>query len=264
MHHVGPLAAHVAPWAVLAMGSAAVAAVLVGSVLAPREAAAPVVMLSGRPADVARLDENTIAFCSELHTRVLPHGFFATLGSRFLGVYYRSFADSPHAVALIATVDGYPVGFLVGSSRARAHRQWVLRHCGFRLAVAGAVALLAHPRAAIRFARTRISQYRRRLLARGGDAGGGAGPVRDVAVLNHVAVLPGTRGVGAGRALVAAFESEARAGGAQTAYLTTLASEEGAGAFYEVLSWEPGPVRPTADGTRMQEWSKPLDSGVPA
>lgn len=195
-----------------------------------------------------------------MHASALPHGFFVSLGPRFLRRYYRSFTDSPHAVALVACVDGHPVGFLVGPVRARAHRRWVLRNRGLGLALSGVAALSVRPGLAAQFARTRFARYLK-ALGRRTDAEVPAcdAPDGDVAVLSHVAVLPGARHTGSGSALVTSFERAAREAGAPVAHLATLEGRDGAGAFYERLGWSPGPIHPTPEGRRMQEWTRTLD-----
>lgn len=182
-----------------------------------------------------------------LHSELLPHGFFAALGSRYLAVYHRSFMGSPHAVSLVACRDGRVVGMLAGAINAQAQQRQTIRQSGVRLAVAGVVALLLRPRLAAHFLGTRGLRYvrglakaarpGRRSLSSPSSAGGESGAV---AVVTHVAVDARAQGSGAGSALVEAFVGRVRASGAaERIELVTLA-EGGASDFYERLGWVGG------------------------
>jgi ribosomal protein S18 acetylase RimI-like enzyme len=261
LHHVEPLRAH----PVLGVLAAVLVAGGLGSLLAAAVARArrlgpPVVVLAGaRDLRLEPLSRTRLGFTAALHASSLPGGFFADLGEGFLRRYHATFVDSPHAVGLLACVEGHPVGFLLGMIRAPAHARWVLRHRGPALALSAATALAVRPRVALRFVRTRLRRYMAAWRRHRG-AGAGAAPAApgDVAVLGHIAVLRGVRGTGAGSRLVRAFEDEARREGATRAVLTTLEGAEGAGPFYERLGWRQGTVRTTPDGTRMEEWTRDL------
>ncbi|WP_230316445.1 GNAT family N-acetyltransferase [Conexibacter sp. W3-3-2] len=243
----------------LALLGAALLAVSIGAAVAPPTVPRPILVLAGRSAVVGDLTREQTRFCATLHASALPHGFFVALGPRFLRRYFESFADSPHAVAMVATVDDHPVGFLVGPVRARSHRQWVVRNRGLGLALAGATALAVRPGLAWHFVRTRLTRYRVALRRDAAPAPHrDETPTNDVAVLSHVAVLEGARHTGAGTLLVSDFEDAARDAGIQRAYLHTLDGPDGAGPFYSRLGWHPGPTHPTAEGRRMQEWTRTL------
>ena len=195
-----------------------------------------------------------------LHLAALPHGFFAELGPRFLRLYLATYVDSPHAVALAAVDGGQLLGFVVGPTRPAAHRAWVLRTRGRRLAASGALALLLRPRVALRFVRTRAGRY----LAgwRRGRAGGAAAaePSAGPAVLSHVAVDESARGQGLGRELVAAFVREAARAGAERVVLSTLDGEQGAAAFYRREGWQDEGPGTGPDGRRMRFFAHPTSS----
>lgn len=200
-----------------------------------------------------------------LHRDLLPHGFFAALGPRYLGVYHRSFMGSPHAVSLVACRDGRVVGMLAGAINAHAHQRQTIRRNGLRLAVTGVFALLLRPRLAAQFLRTRGLRYTRGLAkavrpgrrppSTGSAAGGESG---DVAVLTHVAVDARAQGSGAGSALVETFVSRVQASGAaQRIELVTLA-EGGASDFYERLGWVGGTSH-LRDGVLYRRYAFILD-----
>lgn len=260
LHHVPFLEDHAMLSAVLSLAVAGVSAVAVGIVVVPgRRRVLPVVVMAPPTGSrVEPLTRRELEFCAALHREALGHGFFVELGDRFLRAYYAGFLDSPHAVAVGATVGGQRVGFLVGAVRARAHSRWVLGHRAPLLALLALAGLARHPRAGFRFVKTRLGRYARAWRRhRHGEhepqpSGG------DPAVLSHVAVVLGARATGAGRALVEAFVDETRGSGAERALLTTLAGDDGAGRFYERLGWTRSAIHTTADGRPVEEWSLDL------
>lgn len=262
LHHLPFLEGHTILSAALSFAVAGVAAVVVGAAVVPgRRRVLPVVVMPARAGSrVQPLGPEQLDFCVALHREALGHGFFVELGDRFMRGYYRTFLDSPHALALGANLAGQPVGFLVGAVRARAHSRWVFRHRGVTLAALALAGLVRNPRAAFRFARTRLMRYASALRRhQRGEPGEQPARAGDPAVLTHVAVVPGARGTGSGRALVEAFMDAAGGAGAERALLTTLADEEGAGTFYARLGWHRSAIHSTADGRRVEEWT--LDLG---
>ncbi|MBW3621135.1 MAG: GNAT family N-acetyltransferase [Actinobacteria bacterium] len=198
---------------------------------------------------------------SEIHARELPHGFFAELGPRFLAAYHRTFVDSPHAVALVAVLDDRVAGFLVGTVRTRDHYRDAVRRHGAELALCAALGLLRHPRALLHLVRHRLRRYARSLLRYAAPSGVSArsdgGDVRGpVAVLTHVAVLPGADGHGLGADLVAHFVAAVRDAGVREVRLVTLAGGDGAAGFYERLGFQRLRQRRSADGHDVVEFRR--------
>lgn len=262
LHHLPPLRDHPVVGITLVLAAAAGLSIVIGGLVArraPYELPAIVVAPPSGP-DVRPLSRPDLAFCAALHAQALPHGFFVALGSRFLRAYYGTYIDSPHAIALTATVSGHPIGHLVGVVNPAAHRSWCVRHAGITLARRGAIGLAVNPRAGYRFFGTRLTTYarswRRGRRAHDGDERRNA---QATSVLTHIAVLPGGRRVGAGRRLVADFEIEARRRGASMAVLTTLVGAAGAGDFYAGLGWRRTATRTDLDGRSVEEWSRALD-----
>jgi len=208
-----------------------------------------------RDLDIQDLGPAAVPWAADLHRRALPPGFFPRLGPAFLRAYYRTFADSPAAVALCAVTDGRPAGVLVGTLDNAAHHAWVLRSRGPELALRGAAGLLAHPPVLAEFLRTRALRYARGVTRRG--AGGGGAPAERVAVLTHLAVEPRARRGGLGAALTRAFTAAAAEASADVAALVTLAGPGGAGPFYERLGWNAVATR-DRDGRHMTEYRLPL------
>lgn len=198
---------------------------------------------TGTSLSVRDADPSDLGWAASLHLQQLPHGFFARLGARYLRAYHRSFVDSPHAVSLVAVRGGRRVGFIVGSADAAAHHRFVIRIHGWRLALAGVVALVVRPGVAVEFVRTRLRRYLRSLIrastaTAATDSPPAEAPSASVAVLTHVAVDPADERGGAGSVLVEAFIGRVRAVGPRRIELVTLAGARGAAGFYERLGWE--------------------------
>lgn len=191
--------------------------------------------------EIREAQASDLDWIARLHAQRLPHGFFVRLGRRYLRAYHRSFIVSPAGVALVAEREGHRVGFVVGATSAGAHRRFVLRKQGVRLAIVGACALSVRPAVAAEFVRTRLFRYARS-VSRALDRSrvrtpGSAAAAADCAVLAHVAVDPGIERGGAGSALVDAFTDAVAEAGATRIELVTLADERGAAEFYERLGW---------------------------
>lgn len=215
---------------------------------------------------VRRMTSDDLTFAADLHAEALPHGFFGRLGPRFLTTYYRSFVDSPHAMAFVAEAEDGPAGALVGTMCSSPHYGWVLRNYGMHLALRGTVALLRRPSELAFFVRTRIGRYltgaarigRRRVAAALPTASAptavarSAARRRQPAVLTHVAVAPPARGLGVGAALERAFVEAVRAAGCRRVMLVTLAGDQGAGAFYRRLGWSLTHTRADRDGRPIE------------
>lgn len=212
--------------------------------------------VASRQVAIRHLDGSGVDFAARLHRQALPHGLFPRLGHAFLRVYHHAFCRSPHAIALVAEVNGRPAGFLVGTVRQREHYRWLLADSGGRLLGRAVLGVLRRPPLAWRILRTRASRYLAALarLGRTGSpqasrASGRAG------VLTHVAVSTDARGGGVGAQLVDAFLREAGAHGIAVARLTTLSGPEGAGDFYRRLGWDRVAERSDWDGQPIEVYT---------
>jgi len=198
-----------------------------------------------------------------LHRQSLPDSFFARLGGRFLQTYHRTYAHSPHAVALVSVDGALITGFLLGVSSPVAHGNYVLRTWGLRMALFGIVAMCRRPDLLVLFVRTRARRYARGLYRRWQTRPvPTAQPEAVVAVLSHLAVDPEVRRSGAGRLLVEHFRSELTA--RDVSSLQLLTAPHGAGAeFYRRLHFiEQGTIT-GADGARWLRFSAPSGSAQP-
>lgn len=213
---------------------------------------------------VRPLEASDVAFAADLHGLCLPDGFFARLGVPFLNTYYGCFVRSPWAICLIAEVDRRPTGIVVGTVDSWQHYRFLVRRCGWRLGLSGGIALLARPRLAPWFLRSRGRRYARglvRLVRRrpprpatvGDTPTPTAGSPGAEGLLVHIAIAPHLRRSGAGGALVTAFRDEARTRGVQRVRLLAAAGDDGARCFYEKLGWDRGGDVVDADGKR---WSR--------
>lgn len=262
-HHASPLGGHAVQTAALVVVVAAFVAVSLGAAVAARRPLSlpDVVVASPGSASLRAAQREDLDFCTALHASTLDLGFFVALGPRFLRSYNALFVDSPHAVALVATLGGHPVGALMGVLDTRAHRRWTVRQRGLRLVLGGVTALVTRPRPALRFVRTRAGRYVRSWLRHrhgDGDAEPDRGDDRGVAVVSHVAVLPGARGSGSGGGLVREFVKAAGRSGASRVTLVTLEGEGGASGFYAKLGWDAGTSHLSPEGDSLREWSLPM------
>lgn len=206
----------------------------------------------GPAREVRALDADDATKTAALHAQALPDSFFAQLGARFLRTYHCSYADSPHAVALVSVGGGQVDGFLLGVLAPAEHGAYVLRRWGARLATRAVLALLLRPRLLVVFLRTRLGRYARGLWRRRRPTAStaAAGPAGTWAVLSHVAVDSERRGSGAGAALVHVLHDRVRSVGAAGAVLLTAVDGPGA-AFYRRLGYQHEGEVVGADG---QQW----------
>lgn len=205
--------------------------------------------------------EADLAFAAQLHLEHLPHGFLPEAGEQVLRTYWRGFATSPHAIGMVAEVDGHDAGVLAGTLRSDRHWRHFLRHCGVELARRLFRVLLTRPGLLFLFVRSRLLPYvRGAIRLRRDDAGDHAGSrsSRQVATLNHMAVEPELRGRGAGRRLVESFLARVHEDGIDEAQLVTLDDDRGAGGYYQRHGWEPREVR-ERDGEPYRRYVIRLD-----
>ena len=208
--------------------------------------------------EVRDLREDEVVHTADMHARLLPGSFFARLGVRFLRVYHRSFIDSPHALAIVATANGSVEGFLLAVLRPGPHGAHVLRRWGPRLARCGAGALLSQPAVLLLFLRTRAMRYARGLWRRGRATTSPPGPAGEWAVLSHVAVDDAHQGTGAGAALVRALHDEVRAQGGTGIVLLTDPDSPAPGFYRRLRYHEEGTVL-GADGKSWLRFRRRLE-----
>jgi ribosomal protein S18 acetylase RimI-like enzyme len=202
-----------------------------------------------------------LAFVVEQHRYHFPDGFFARLGPRFLGEYYRAFLTGAHARTTLAEVDGEPAGYLVGVTDPSAHRDHVVRRHGRSLVLRAAAAMLTHPSLAVCFVRTRLGLYTRKLLRRRSAGTPGAAPSASAcptAVLTHVAIAPEAQSRGIGSELIRRFDDEVAAAGCERLTLVTASGDDGAGPYYRRRGWTALGERCTPDGLWLTTYERPV------
>jgi GNAT superfamily N-acetyltransferase len=179
------------------------------------------------------LDADHLPFAADLHATALPPSVLSALGSRWLQAHYQAYVDSPYGIALLAILDGQPVGVLAGTTDNAAHRAWTRRASQRRLVTLGLLAVVRRPQVLARLVRTRGWRLTSRARRRPSHQ-----PTQTpTAVLAYLAVVPPARGLGVGAVLVERFVREAALAGAREAMLVTPAGDTGAGPFFERLGW---------------------------
>jgi GNAT superfamily N-acetyltransferase len=207
-----------------------------------------------------------ILFVVGQHLHHFPDGFFARLGPRFLGEYYRAFLTSAAARTTLAEVDGEPAGYLVGVTDPTAHREHVVRRHGRSLVLRALTAMLRHPMLAVLFLRTRTGLYSRKLLHRRSNGTTGqtvAADTRPTAVLTHVAIIPEAQSQGIGSELIRRFDAEVAAVGCERLTLVTASGDDGAGPYYRRRGWTAHGERSTPDGLRLTTYERPVAASRP-
>ncbi|MEU0171356.1 GNAT family N-acetyltransferase [Streptomyces iakyrus] len=215
---------------------------------------------------IRSMDPEDLPFVVTEHRRIFPDGFFARLGPAFLTAYTRTYMTGPHARGYVAEVNRQPVGFLVGVLDPAEHRRHVLQAHGRGLLLRALGGLALRPLLALRFLRTRLGRYARKLLPGRRPAAqpsGPPGPSGVTAVLAHVAVLERARSRGIGDALIQRFVGDAAAHGCVRVSLVTVAGPGGAGPYYESRGWIPVGQSRTPDGLRLATYDFPLRDGGP-
>lgn len=205
-----------------------------------------------------------VAQTSTLHLHTLPDDFVTRFGERFLTRYHLAFAESPHAVVIVASdyTTGHTVGALLGTLDTPAHYGWLVRRHGAGLAAQAIARTIRAPKLGGDLVRTRAVRYirgiARSFLPR--KHSGKREKIRDndVGLLAHVMVAGDQRGRGIGSSLVAAYENRARHAGLERLNLATLPDSRGAGPFYEKIGWEYGGERISQSGERFALYHRGL------
>jgi ribosomal protein S18 acetylase RimI-like enzyme len=192
------------------------------------------------------------AAMARLHADGMPDAFLPTLGPRFLARLYRALAADPDAVALVAEgVDGV-VGFAAGvPSVGGFYRRFARGH--------GPAAALA---AAPRLVRPSVA---RRLLetVRYPAAGNGNGPMPDAELLS-IAVAPGWRAGGTGRALADGVLDGLAGRGVGDIKVVVGAANQGANRFYAKVGFREAGQLTVHQGTPSNVWIRSCRSSSPS
>jgi glycosyltransferase involved in cell wall biosynthesis/ribosomal protein S18 acetylase RimI-like enzyme len=203
-----------------------------------------VVVRPATPADAVAM--------ARLHADGMPDAFLPTLGPRFLARLYRAVATDPEAVALVAEgVDGV-VGFAAGvASVGGFYRRFARGH--------GPAAALA---AAPRLLRPSVA---RRLLetVRYPANGAGNGRLPDAELLS-IAVAPGHRAGGTGRALADGVLAGLAGRGVDDVKVVVGAANQGANRFYAKVGFREAGQLTVHQGTPSNVWIRSCRSSSPS
>ena len=221
---------------------------------APAPAAAgddpgPLVVRPATPADAAAM--------ARLHADGMPEAFLPTLGPRFLARLYRALASDPDAVALVAEgVDGV-VGFAAGvASVGGFYRRFARAH-------GPAAALAAAPRLVRpRVARRLLETVRYPAQEPNGN-GNGNGRLPDAELLS-IAVAPGFRAGGTGRALADGVLAGLAGRGVDDIKVVVGAANQGANRFYAKVGFREAGQLTVHQGTPSNVWIRSCRSSSPS
>ncbi|HKI85669.1 MAG TPA: GNAT family N-acetyltransferase [Thermoanaerobaculia bacterium] len=189
--------------------------------------------IEGEDLWVSPLGDDLLAGVASIHLEAFNGYMNARLGSGYARAFLRWFMNDPQALALVARQgNGVLAGYVVGA----------LEPYGKRLTrsilPAAAIALAARPWLLLdrRMVRTILGRLH---LLPAGRTEQREKPVLEspVASLVGIGVAPSARRVGAGSALVAAFEDEARELGARSLRLSVYEDNLAALALYERCGW---------------------------
>jgi glycosyltransferase involved in cell wall biosynthesis/ribosomal protein S18 acetylase RimI-like enzyme len=193
------------------------------------------------------------AAMARLHADGMPEAFLPTLGPRFLGRLYRALASDPDAVALVAEgVDGV-VGFAAGvASVGGFYRRFARAH--------GPAAALA---AAPRLVRPSVARRLLETIRYPAQEAGGNGPMPDAELLS-IAVAPGFRAGGTGRALADGVLAGLAGRGVDDIKVVVGAANQGANRFYAKVGFREAGQLTVHQGTPSNVWIRSCRSSSPS
>jgi glycosyltransferase involved in cell wall biosynthesis/ribosomal protein S18 acetylase RimI-like enzyme len=208
-------------------------------------ATGPVVIRPARAEDAAAM--------ARLHADGMPEAFLPTLGPRFLARLYRAIAVDPEAVALVAEgVDGV-VGFAAGvTSVGGFYRRFARGH--------GPVAALA---AAPRLVRPSVARRLLETVRYPAQELGGNGPLPDAELLS-IAVAPGWRAGGTGRALADGVLVGLAGRGVDDIKVVVGAANQGANRFYAKVGFREAGQLTVHQGIPSNVWIRSCRSSSPS
>jgi glycosyltransferase involved in cell wall biosynthesis/ribosomal protein S18 acetylase RimI-like enzyme len=205
-----------------------------------------------RPAQV-----RDAAAMARLHADGMPDAFLPTLGPRFLARLYRALATDPEAVALVAEgVDGV-VGFAAGvTSVGGFYRRFARGH-------GPAAALAAAPRLVRPSVARGLLETVRYPATEVAGNGNGNGRLPDAELLS-IAVAPGFRAGGTGRALADGVLSGLAGRGVDDIKVVVGAANQGANRFYAKVGFSPAGHLTVHQGTPSNVWIRSCRSSSPS
>jgi ribosomal protein S18 acetylase RimI-like enzyme len=192
---------------------------------------------------IRNMSSENIKQVVSIHLKSFPGFFLSFLGPRFLSLYYNGVVEAPEGIAFVYLNEaGSPSGFVAGTSNPRGFYSRLLKRGWLKFSFASLGAICRRPAAIVRIAR--------------GFLHPGENPAGDeVAGLFSIGVLPELQGTGAGKALVRAFQDEAKKRGCKKVFLTTDAEgNEAVNSFYRKLGFTVERQYNTPEGRKMNEY----------
>jgi glycosyltransferase involved in cell wall biosynthesis/ribosomal protein S18 acetylase RimI-like enzyme len=209
----------------------------------------PVVVRPARVGDAAAM--------ARLHADGMPDAFLPTLGPRFLARLYRALAADPEAVALVAEGADGVVGFAAGvPSVGGFYRRFGRGH-------GPAAALAAAPRLVRPGVARRLLETVRYPATEVAGNGNGVGRLPDAELLS-IAVAPGYRAGGTGRALADGVLSGLAGRGVDHIKVVVGAANQGANRFYAKVGFSPAGHLTVHQGTPSIVWIRSCRSSSPS
>lgn len=185
---------------------------------------------------------------AEVHVAAFQGFFLTCLGTRFLGLYYRSIVELGQIGFVAEDGGGQLVGFVAGVGSGFYRSLLVQR--GWQLALAASGAAFRHPFRVIPRILLGVAQR----VARPGQRGPG-----DEMNLTSIGVRPRGQAGGAGHALVDAFVGESRRLGVQRVVLETdVEGNERVCHFYERAGFSVRRTYRSGFRRRMREYALTL------
>jgi glycosyltransferase involved in cell wall biosynthesis/ribosomal protein S18 acetylase RimI-like enzyme len=193
------------------------------------------------------------AAMARLHADGMPDAFLPTLGPRFLARLYRAVATDPEGVALVAEgVDGV-VGFAAGvASVGGFYRRFARGH--------GPAAALA---AAPHLVRPSVARRLLETVRYPSNGSPGNGRLPDAELLS-IAVAPGHRAGGTGRALADGVLAGLAGRGVDDIKVVVGAANKGANRFYAKVGFTEAGQLTVHQGTPSNVWIRSCRSSSPS
>lgn len=180
----------------------------------------------------------------KVHLEAFPGFFLTFLGPRFLKEFYVSFTRGAAGIGFVAraSATGEVVGVIVGPLVPDGYFKRLLKQRWWAFSLAAVKAVIKRP--AI------VGRLSNAVFYRGDSP---AGPRR--ALLSSLAVHPGFRKRGLGRALVDGWTAAVRERGLTGCFLTTDADDNhDVNAFYQSLGWKIESTYTTPQGRRINRY----------
>jgi len=169
-------------------------------------------------------DYKTLA---DIHVKAFDEFFLTSLGVGFMRTYYKASLESKESIAFCAIDEsGKIIGFSSGCSQAAGFHKRLLKSNFLLFLFQGITLTFTNPKAIIR-------------LARNLDKNENPADDGKYAELLSIGVLPSSKGLGVGKALINAFEEDAKKRGCKKISLTTdYTGNQDVLSFYKKTGYE--------------------------